>query len=60
MQAIESKCNINGVGKSCVVFDQWQTESDVVYYECSNEQDLLMKFVKYWQKNGLILSQVGM
>ena len=55
----ESKCNINQtICKSCVVFGiVMQTESDVVYYECSNEQDLLMKFVKYWREECLILSQ---
>ena len=34
----------------CCFWCPWQTESDVVYYECSNEQDLLMKFVKYWRE----------
>ena len=54
MQAIEkvNAISIKPFGKSCVVFGigPWQTESDVVYYECSNEQDLLMKFVKYWRE----------
>ena len=54
MQAIEkvNAISIKPFGKSCVVFGigPWQTESDVVYYECSDEQDLLMKFVKYWRE----------
>ena len=54
MQAIEkvNAISIKPFGKSCVVFGigPWQTESDVIYYECSDEQDLLMKFVKYWRE----------
>jgi DNA polymerase elongation subunit (family B) len=54
MQAIEkvNAISIKPFGQKCVVFGigPWQTESDVVYYECSDEQDLLMKFVKYWRE----------
>ena len=54
MQAIEkvNAISIKPFGKSCVVFGigPWQTESDVIYYECQNEQDLLMQFVKYWRQ----------
>ena len=53
-QAIEkvNAISIKPFGKSCVVFGlgEWETESDVIYHNCSSEKDLLAKFMQYWRE----------
>ena len=53
-QAIEkvNAISIKPFGQPTVVFGlgEWETESDVVYVNCENEQELLMNFMKYWRQ----------
>tara|TARA_B110000444_G_scaffold207080_1_gene200906 strand:- start:6674 stop:9181 length:2508 start_codon:yes stop_codon:yes gene_type:complete len=53
-EAIEkvNAISIKPFGKSCVVFGlgEWETESDVIYFNCRNEAHLLTEFIKYWRQ----------